>query len=114
MNWNGGGQKSVRKAVFPANADLLARVLAVTPRTLRRRRKNRERLTSAESDRLWMLAQVFEQATEAFEGEERARCWLSESHRMLGGESPLEHLDTTAGADRVRYILRQIEHSMPV
>ena len=96
-----------------ASDDQLARVLSVTPRTLRRRRKERKPLTPEESDRLWLLTQVFEQATETFEGEERARRWLSEPHRMLGGESPIEHLDTTAGADRVRYILRQIEHSMP-
>lgn len=92
----------------------VARVLSVTPRTLRRRKKTRGRLRPAESDRLWLLAQVFEQAVETFGSEERARRWLAESHRLLGGETPLEHLDTTAGADRVRYILRQIEHSMPV
>jgi putative toxin-antitoxin system antitoxin component (TIGR02293 family) len=97
-----------------ASDDQLARVLSITPRTLRRRRRSRGRLTPGESDRLWLLAQVFEQAAETFDGEERARRWLAEPHRMLGGESPLEHLDTTAGADRVRYILHQIEHSMPV
>lgn len=92
----------------------LARVLSVSTRTLRRRRRERQRLSSKESDRLWLVAQIFELATETLGSEDRAREWLTKPHRMLGGESPIEHMDTTAGADRVRYILHQIDHSMPL
>ncbi len=92
----------------------LARLLSVTPRTLRRRRRERRRLSHEESDRLWLVAQVFERATETFGSEDRARRWLTRPHRLLGGESPIEHMDTTAGIDRVHYILHQIDHSMPL
>lgn len=92
----------------------IARVLSVTARTLRRRRRERQRLSHKESDRLWLLAQTFELATETFGDEDRARRWLTEPHRLLDGESPIEHMDTTAGVDSVRYVLHQIDHSMPL
>lgn len=101
-------------AKLDVTEEQLAGVLSVSTRTLRRRRQKRQRLSRAESDRLWLVAQVFEQAAETFGTEARAQRWLAQPHRMLGGESPLQHLDTTAGADRVRYVLHQIDYSMPL
>jgi uncharacterized protein (DUF2384 family) len=42
-----------------------------------------------------------------------AREWLSSSHSLLGGESPLEHMDTIAGMHEVETMLSQIEYGMP-
>lgn len=102
----------IRRAVG-APDPLLARVLSVSERTLLRR-KEHGRLTSEESDRLLLLAEVFRLAVLAFDDEDGARAWLSEPHALLGGESPLEHMDTIAGIEEVKTMLYHIEYSMPV
>lgn len=61
-------------------------------------------------DMLPPLVQIFDQAETTFSDEDRARRWMTQSHRLLNDESPIEHMDTTAGADRVRYVLHQVEH----
>ena len=49
-----------------------------------------------------------------FDDAERAQQWLRQPHALLGGESPLEHMDTYAGTEEVRSMLYHIEYSMPV
>ena len=93
---------------------LLARALSVSERTLYRRRKQEGRLSPAESDRLLLLSETLELAQRALDSEEAARRWLREPHGLLGRESPLEHMDTVAGAQEVQTLLLNIEHSMPV
>ncbi len=91
---------------------LLARVLSISERTLHRREQEGQ-LTSDESDRLLLLAEVGQLAFLAFDGVEEARSWLASPHALLGGESPLEHMDTLAGLDEIQTMLYHIEHSMP-
>jgi putative toxin-antitoxin system antitoxin component (TIGR02293 family) len=95
-----------------APEELLARALGVSTRTLSRRRED-GRFTTGESDRLVLLAEIVGLARDAFDGMEPAREWLSVSHSMLGGESPLQHMDTIAGMQEVRAMLYQIEYGMP-
>ena len=92
---------------------LLARALGVSERTLYRRRKEEGRLTPEESDRLLLLAETVELATEALDDPTEAQRWLREPHSLLAGESPLEHMDTVAGIQEVHTMLLHIEHSMP-
>lgn len=33
---------------------------------------------------------------------------------MLGGESPLDHMDTVTGMDEVKTMLDHVEHGMPI
>ena len=103
----------VGKALGAPDA-LLARALGVSERTLYRRRKEEGRLTSEESDRLLLLAETTQLATKALDDSDEARRWLREPHSLLGGESPLEHMDTVAGIQEVREMLLHIEYSMPV
>lgn len=107
-----GSLRRVRDALGAPDA-LLARALGVSERTLHRR-KEQGRLSAEESDRLLLLAEVVDLAAQAFDDLEQARQWLRQPHSLLGGESPLEHMDTFAGTDEVRSMLYHIEYSMPV
>lgn len=50
---------------------------------------------------------------ELFEGDrDAARDWLSEPAKALGGYSPLQHLDTEAGADEVQDLIGRLEHGV--
>ena len=93
--------------------DVLTRVLGISERTLQRRRQS-GRLSAAESDRLWRVQHVYDQALSAFDGrEDAAREWLATPKRILGGDTPMAHLDTEAGARLVEQMLLVIEHTMP-
>jgi putative toxin-antitoxin system antitoxin component (TIGR02293 family) len=90
---------------LPAAA--LERMLGSSARTLQRRRKRGETLSPHESDRLWRLLFVRDRARQALGSDERARTWLTSPHALLGGESPVERLDTEPG-------LREVEDMLTV
>ena len=90
-----------------ASDDLLARALGISSRTLKRRRETGT-LTTDESDRLVLLAEIVALARQAFDGAEPSCEWLRTPHSVLGGESPLAHMDTVAGMNEVRTILYHI------
>ena len=93
--------------------EVLTRVLDVSERTLQRRRQS-GRLSPSESDRLWQIAHVYRRALEAFDEQaEEAQAWLTTPKRALGGDTPVEHLDTEPGARTVEQMLAVIEHTMP-
>ncbi len=82
--------------------------------TLTRRRRTK-RLTSHESDRVYRIAIAYRAAVRLFEGDaSAARHWLNESAKALGGNTPLEHLDTEAGAAEVQDLIGRIEHGVIV
>jgi len=95
-----------------ASDDLLARALGISSRTLSRRRETGT-LTTDESDRLVLLAEIVVLARQALDSAEAAREWLRTPHSMLGGESPLDHIDTVAGMNEVKTMLYHIEYGMP-
>lgn len=86
-------------------------VLGVSARTLQRRRERSENLTPAESDRLWRLLHAWDRATEALGSESSARRWLAAPHDLLGGDSPLERLDTEPGLREVEDMLTVIDET---
>ena len=93
--------------------DVLTRVLDVSERTLQRRRRS-GRLSASESDRLWRMAHIYRLVLEAFDARtDEAREWLTTPKRALGGDAPVEHLDTEPGARTVEQMLATIEHTMP-
>jgi putative toxin-antitoxin system antitoxin component (TIGR02293 family) len=95
-----------------ASDDLLARALGISSRTLKRRRETGT-LTTDESDRLVLLAEIVVLARQALDSAEAAREWLRTPHSMLGGESPLDHMDTVTGMEEVKTMLYHIEYGMP-
>ena len=89
---------------------VLSRKLGIAQRTLTRRLSQRSRLTAAESDRTVRLARVFANAVEMIGDEEKAVEWLRTPNRALGGERPLDQLDTDIGAREVDDILGRIAY----
>ncbi|MGH8615251.1 MAG: antitoxin Xre/MbcA/ParS toxin-binding domain-containing protein [Gammaproteobacteria bacterium] len=70
-------------------------------------------MSPEESDRVYRIAAAYRSALQLFEGEaESARRWLNEPAKALGGNSPLQHLDTEAGAAEVRDLIGRLEHGV--
>ena len=91
----------------------LLRTIALSSATLTRRRAKNKRLSSQESDRVYRIAAAYLAALRLFEGdEEAARRWFREPAKALGGNTPLEHLDTEAGADEVQDLIGRLEHGI--
>jgi putative toxin-antitoxin system antitoxin component (TIGR02293 family) len=90
----------------------LSRKLGIPQRTLTRRLSQRSRLTAAESDRTVRLARVYANAVEMIGDEEKAVEWLRTPNRALGGERPLDQLDTDLGARAVEDILGRIAYGV--
>jgi putative toxin-antitoxin system antitoxin component (TIGR02293 family) len=91
---------------------VLSRTLGIPLRTLTRRVSQRSRLTAAESDRTVRLARVYAVAVEMIGDEKKAAEWLRTPNRALGGETPLDQLDTDAGARSVEDILGRIAYGV--
>ena len=85
--------------------------LSLPSRTLARRKQER-RLSPGESDRLFRVVRIAVQASEVLGGKEPASRWLHTPNRALGGQMPLELLDTDPGSRHVEEILGRIEHGV--
>lgn len=88
-----------------------ASVLNMTLRTLARRRIEKK-LAADESDRLYRLTRVATHAVSVLGTEEKAAAWLRRANRALGGESPLQVLDTDIGTRQVEDVLGRLEHGL--
>ena len=91
---------------------LLSRKLGIPQRTLTRRLSQSSLLTPAESDRTVRIARVYANAVEMIGDEETAIEWLRTPNRALGGERPLDHLDTDLGARMVEDVLGRIAYGV--
>jgi putative toxin-antitoxin system antitoxin component (TIGR02293 family) len=91
---------------------VLSQKLGIPQRTLTRRLSQGARLTAAESDRTVRLARVYANAVEMIGDEEKAVQWLLTPNRALGGERPLDQLDTDLGARTVEDILGRIAYGV--
>lgn len=89
----------------------LASSLAMTPRTLARRKEG-DVLRADEGDRIVRLAGVFARAVEVLGSEEQANQWLRHPNRALGGVVPLDHLDTQVGVNQVEEVLDRIDYGI--
>lgn len=96
---------------FGFSREEVAWALDLPPRTFARRKLER-RLRPAESDRLFRLARIASQATGVLGGEDKAARWLHSPNRALGGNVPLELLDTDLGTRQVEEVLGRIEHGV--
>jgi len=91
---------------------VLSGKLGIPQRTMTRRLSQRSRLTAAESDRMVRLARVYASAVEMIGDEQKAVEWLRTPNRALGGERPLDQLDTDVGAREVEDILGRIAYGV--
>lgn len=80
--------------------------------TLARRRKNRQRLSADEGNRVARVAKAFEMAMTIFQDERKARDFLTRPHAMLDDATPLDvALATGPGADAVVNLLGRAAYS---
>lgn len=86
--------------------------LGIPQRTLTRRLQHRSRLTSAESDRIVRMAQVYATAVDSLGSEDKAAQWLKTPNRVLRGTRPIDQLDTDPGVREVEDILGRIAYGV--
>jgi putative toxin-antitoxin system antitoxin component (TIGR02293 family) len=86
--------------------------LKIPKRTAARRKAKGQRLREVESERLLRLARVAASATEVLGSREKAVGWLTDPNRALGGERPIELLDTDVGFQNVMDVLLRIEYGV--
>ncbi len=106
-----GSVTALAKKLDVANT-VLSRTLGIAQRTLSRRLGQHSRLTPAESDRTARLARVYAKAVEVLGDKEKAVEWLQTPNRALGGERPLDELDTDVGAREVEDVLGRIAYGV--
>ena len=99
-------------AALGIGSGALSRKLGIPQRTLTRRMSDGSRLTAAESDRIYRMARIFSLAVELIGDKENAIQWLRTPNRALGGEVPIDLLDTDAGARMVEDILGRIAYGV--
>jgi putative toxin-antitoxin system antitoxin component (TIGR02293 family) len=90
----------------------LAKVVGISDRTLSRRLASDSRLSAEESDRTMRLARVMAHAADTLGTAVKASRWLQSPILALGGEVPLDLLDTDAGAKAVEDVLLRIEYGV--
>ena len=90
----------------------LSRKLGIPQRTLSRRISTASPLTPAESDRTVRMARIYANAVEMIGDEQKAVEWLNTPNRALGGEKPLDQLDTDTGTRMVEDILGRIAYGV--
>jgi putative toxin-antitoxin system antitoxin component (TIGR02293 family) len=90
----------------------LSRNLGIPQRTLTRRLSRHSRLTAAESDRAVRLARVYATAVEMIGDADKASKWLQTPNRALGGEVPIDQVDTDLGAREVENVLGRIAYGV--
>lgn len=81
--------------------------LAVPRKTLAHRRILGS-LTLEQSDRIRRLMRMILEAECTFDDEAKAHAWLRRPNRLLGGEAPLDRLDTDAGTKQIEILLGRI------
>ena len=100
------------QARFHLDANVIMRIISVPARTMARR-KEEQRLSVQESDRLARVARILAYATEVFGSEQKASSWLTRSNRVLQRTtSPIDLLDTDIGTQVVETLLGRIEHGV--
>lgn len=92
----------------------LARLLQISPTTLRRRRLA-GCFSESESDRLHRIATVLAAARTLFEGDMPAvKHWMTTPQRGLGGRRPVDMLATYVGSEAVLTLVGRLEYGVLV
>ncbi len=84
----------------------------ITPRTMTRRR-NENRLSPEESDRLVSISRLLALAIQLFGGRvSNATRWFTSPARALGMQSPIEVASTEVGSREVENLIGRLEHGV--
>lgn len=90
----------------------LAKILDVSERTLSRLRHSAKRLTASAGDRLYRVVHIYALACKVLEKPGAARQWLRHPQAGLNGRTPLDFLQTEAGAREVEDLLGRMEYGV--
>lgn len=85
--------------------------LDVTRRTIDNYKPN-ERLRLYISDRLIHLAELYVKGKEIFDSFENFQSWLNRPSVDLGGDKPIDRIQTRQGIDELLHVLGRIEHGI--
>lgn len=85
--------------------------LDVTRRTINNY-KPQEKLRLYISDRLIHLAELYVKGKELFDSFENFQSWLNRPSIDLGGEKPIDRIQTRKGIDELLHVLGRIEHGI--
>jgi putative toxin-antitoxin system antitoxin component (TIGR02293 family) len=86
--------------------------VVIPKRTLARRMRAGEPLTTEETDRALRLARIATQADRVFGDREKSARWLRKPNRAAGQQAPIVLLETETGAKLVEDLLVRIEYGM--
>ena len=84
----------------------------VLPRKTLSHRRALGALTPDQSDRLIRVARVVAAAEATFGSAEKAARWLRRPTTALGGDKPIDLLDTSEGSRQVERLLTRIDHGL--
>lgn len=97
------------KKVFAGDASVTH--LIISGATIKRRRRDKKRLSPEASQRLERLARAWTMAMDVYKNEEDARRFLNTPHMMLHHETPLSvAISNDVGADAVENILGRLKY----
>lgn len=85
--------------------------LVIPRRTLAHRKKTRT-LSPEQSDRLTRVVRTLARAEEALGDREKATRWMRKENRALGGNRPIDLLESDAGTRMVERVLGRVEHGV--
>ncbi len=92
-----------------ATGEEMASYIGVSFRTYQRRAQQGN-LADAESAKVEMLSALLDLGAQVFRSDGRTREWLTSPILSLGGERPIDLLETVKGYERVKSKLMQIEY----
>ena len=85
--------------------------LIIPPKAVSERRR-KGGLTPEQSGRVIRVARIFADALETFGSRDKALTWMRRASAALGGEAPIDLLDTEEGARLVESLLGRIAHGL--
>jgi putative toxin-antitoxin system antitoxin component (TIGR02293 family) len=86
----------------------LAVVLSINRATLINK-KQEEKFSAAQSERIIVLDAMYNQGLEVFRSKEKLNAWLNAPNRALGGKIPYEVMDNQFGREEVLNLLGRIQ-----
>lgn len=108
-------QKSIKnlEKILSVKPIDMARLLAVSVRTLERFNKDTEKkLNPVMSERILRIAMVKDRCEDVFENPDVCTEWVKSENAALGGRTPLELMASDFGIDMILTELGRIEHGI--
>lgn len=94
--------------------DQIRMAIGVSPRTFARLKvaKEKQRLKQDVSERLFRFSSIVVHSADTFGSVENACEWVLRENRALGGQRPIDMIDTAIGFHQVMDVLGRLEHGV--